>query len=110
MLEKIATLQIVLDALAPMQPGRIFTDIPRDSSIHAVNRIAGEYRDYDCDALVAVGGGSVPDTAKGVRLLIAQDCDDLLDLMGCECVPKASPDDGAPAHTEGCGRRSCIVS
>ena len=88
MLEKIGTLDLVLDALGDMTVGRIFTDIPRDSSIETVNRIAGEYRDFQCDALVALGGGSVLDTAKGVRLLIAQDADDLLDLMGCECIPR----------------------
>lgn len=88
MLEKLGTLKIVLDALGGMQVGRIFTDIPRDSSIETVNRIAREYRDFQCDALVAVGGGSVLDTAKGVRLLIAQDADDLLDLMGSECIPR----------------------
>ena len=27
------------------------------------------------------------DTAKGVRLLISQTCEDLLELMGCECLP-----------------------
>ena len=88
MLEKIGTLDLVLDALSDVTVGRIFTDIPRDSSIETVNRIAGEYRDFQCDALVALGGGSVLDTAKGVRLLIAQDADDLLDLMGCECIPR----------------------
>lgn len=88
MLEKIGTLRQVTDALANVQIGRVFTDIPRDSSIETVNRIAKEYRDFDCDALVALGGGSVLDTAKGVRLLISQDADDLLELMGCECVPK----------------------
>jgi alcohol dehydrogenase len=88
MLARIGTLQKVTDALADVQIGRIFTDIPRDSSIDVVNQIAREYRDFSCDALVALGGGSVLDTAKGVRLLIAQDADDLLDLMGCECIPK----------------------
>jgi len=91
MLEKIGTLKGVTDALSEMQIGRIFTDIPRDSSIETVNRIAKEYRDFGCDALVALGGGSVLDTAKGVRLLISQDVDDLLELMGCECVPKGKP-------------------
>lgn len=88
MLKKIGTLKLVTDALGDMQIGRIFTDIPRDSSVETVNRIAKEYRDFQCDALVAVGGGSVLDTAKGVRLLIAQDADNLLDLMGCECIPR----------------------
>ncbi len=87
-LEKIGTLGIVLDALHTVQPGRVFTDIPRDSSIDVVNRIAREYREFGCDGLIAVGGGSVLDTAKGVRLLISQDADDLLDLMGCECLPR----------------------
>lgn len=88
MLEKIGTLRLVTDALPDVKIGRIFTDIPRDSSTHVVNRIAKEYREFGCDALVAVGGGSVLDTAKGVRLLIGQEADDLLELMGCECIPK----------------------
>ncbi len=88
MLERIGTLKLVTEALGDVKAGRIFTDIPRDSSIETVNRIAREYRDFACDALVALGGGSVLDTAKGVRLLISQDADNLLDLMGCECIPK----------------------
>ena len=46
MLEKIGTLNLVTQALGDMKVGRIFTDIPRDSSVDTVNRIAGEYRDY----------------------------------------------------------------
>lgn len=87
-LEKIGTLSIVLEALSEMEIGRIFTDIPRDSSVEVVNQVAAQYRQYECDGLVALGGGSVLDTAKGVRLLISQEADDLLDLMGCECLPK----------------------
>ncbi len=88
MLEKLGTLRQVTEALGEMQIGRVFTDIPRDSGVEVVNRIAREYRDFDCDALVALGGGSVLDTAKGVRLLIAQGADDLLELQGCECIPR----------------------
>ncbi|MCD8153132.1 MAG: iron-containing alcohol dehydrogenase [Clostridiales bacterium] len=91
MLKKIGILDQVIRALENVQTGRIFTDIPQDSSIETVNRIAGEYRDFGCDGLVAVGGGSVLDTAKGVRLLISQDRDDLLELMGCECIPRGKP-------------------
>lgn len=87
-LEKLGTLKKLLQALGDTKIGRIYTDIPRDSSIEAVNRIAVEYRDYACDGLVALGGGSVLDTAKGVRLLISQDAEDLLELMGCECQPR----------------------
>ncbi len=91
MLARIGTLKLVTDALGEMKIGRIFTDIPRDSSVDTVNQIAKEYREFGCDALVAVGGGSVLDTAKGVRLLIGQEADDLLHLMGCECLPKGKP-------------------
>lgn len=88
MLKELGTLQIVLDALGECRPGRIFTDIPRDSSVAVVNQIAKEYLQFGCDGLVALGGGSVLDTAKGVRLMIAQGVEDLLELMGCECIPK----------------------
>lgn len=88
MLKEIGTLQVVLDALGDIQVGRIFTDIPRDSSVDVVNRIAAEYEDFGCDGLVALGGGSVLDTAKGVRLMVSQEVDDLLELMGCECITK----------------------
>ena len=89
-LEKIGTLSIVLNALGDLPVGRVFTEIPRDSSIDTVNRIAEEYRDYGCDSLLAVGGGSVLDTAKGVRLLISQKADDLKTLMGCESIPRGA--------------------
>lgn len=87
-LRELGTLQTVLDALGDTRAGRIFTDIPRDSSVEVVNRIAAEYRDFGCDSLVALGGGSVLDTAKGVRLTVSQEADDLLELMGCECIPR----------------------
>lgn len=62
----------------------VFTDIPVDSSLAVVNRIAGVYREHGCDSIVAVGGGSVIDTAKGVRLVLSQDKDDILALSGVE--------------------------
>ena len=61
-----------------------FTDIPVDSSLTVVNRIARLYRRSGCDAIVAVGGGSVIDTAKGVRLVLSQEKDDILSLSGVE--------------------------
>ena len=61
-----------------------FTDVPVDSSLSVVNKIARLYRESGCDALVAVGGGSVIDTAKGVRLVLSQEKDDILSLSGVE--------------------------
>ena len=61
-----------------------FCDIPVDSSLSVVNSIARLYRERGCDAIVAVGGGSVIDTAKGARLVLSQEKDDILSLSGVE--------------------------
>ncbi len=86
MLAGIGTLALVADAMKAegCEPAGIFTDIPVDSSLKVVNGIAALYRELGCDALVAVGGGSVIDTAKGVRLVLSQDTDDILAIGGYE--------------------------
>ena len=85
-LKKIGTLQIVTDALAAggIREGAVYTRIPADSSLQVVRNIVKEYKKQECDSLVAVGGGSVIDTAKGVRMVLTQNVDDLLDIWGCE--------------------------
>ncbi len=85
-LKKIGTLQIVTDALAAggIREGAVYTRIPADSSLQVVHNIVKEYKKQECDSLVAVGGGSVIDTAKGVRMVLSQNVDDLLDIWGCE--------------------------
>ena len=71
-----------------MPPLEVWTDVPPDSSVALVNRIAARYRQLGCDSVVAVGGGSVLDTAKGVCMVIAQGAQDLMALMGCEVLPR----------------------
>lgn len=85
-LAKIGTMQQVVDAMAAegCTPACSFTDIPVDSSLKVVNDIAALYRSSGCDSLVAVGGGSVIDTAKGVRLVLSQEADDILAIGGVE--------------------------
>lgn len=85
-LARIGTLNTVLHAMAEegVTPAHVFTDIPVDSSLKVVNDIAYLYRDHNCDSIVAVGGGSVIDTAKGVRLVLSQDTDDILSIGGVE--------------------------
>lgn len=85
-LAQIGTLRKVSDAMAAegCPPAHTFTEIPVDSSLAVVNQLAALYRQQDCDALVAVGGGSVIDTAKGVRLVLSQQTDDILSLSGVE--------------------------
>lgn len=47
-------------------------DIPPHSSLASVGRVAELARSHDADALVAIGGGSVVDTAKAAALLLAE--------------------------------------
>ncbi len=54
-----------------------FDDVPPDSSMDTVQRAAAMYRENQCDSIVAVGGGSVIDTSKGVNILVSEGGDDL---------------------------------
>ena len=85
-LAKIGTMQLVVDTMTAegCTPACTFTEIPVDSSLKVVNDIAALYRSSGCDALVAVGGGSVIDTAKGVRLVLSQEAEDILAIGGVD--------------------------
>ena len=91
-LEQVGTVKIVQAALRQggMAAAETFCRIPPDSSIQVVNQIAGLYRQAQCDSLIAVGGGSVIDTAKGVGMVLAQAGSDLLDSAGCEVLPRGA--------------------
>ncbi len=53
-------------------PGGDLLPHPPDSSIEVVNQVAALFRGKGCDSLIALGGGSVIDTAKGVGMVLAQ--------------------------------------
>ncbi|MDY4799726.1 MAG: iron-containing alcohol dehydrogenase, partial [Bullifex sp.] len=82
--------RILSDALTSggMKVAATYTDIPADSDIEVVNRISSVYRSVNADCIIALGGGSVIDTAKGVRMLISQGGNDILSFVGCEVLPK----------------------
>lgn len=86
MLEYLGILAIVEEGLrlGGMEAGAVFTDIPADSSMEVVRRAKQACELANCDCIVAVGGGSVIDTAKGMRLLLSQQAEDLSMIMGCE--------------------------
>ena len=69
-----------------MTIGAVFDDVPQDSSIRVVSRLAGIFRKNRCDCIVAVGGGSVIDTAKGVNILVTEGADDLLPFAGADML------------------------
>ncbi|MDD6023367.1 MAG: iron-containing alcohol dehydrogenase [Oscillospiraceae bacterium] len=85
-LVKVGAVETLKKAMVPSVPAAVFTQIPPDSSVAVVNEIAAYFRKMNCDSLIALGGGSVIDTAKGVRMVIGQNATDLEALMGCEVL------------------------
>ncbi len=68
--------------------GGVYDRVPPDSSHAVVNNVARAYREALCDSLVAVGGGSVIDTAKGANIVITEGADDLMRFVGAEVLRK----------------------
>ncbi len=62
----------------------IYDRVPSDSSIDVVNEVVNIYQKSGCDSLIAIGGGSVIDTAKGANILISHGGQDLRRLMGVD--------------------------
>jgi alcohol dehydrogenase len=89
-LEKLGILETVKKAMTGVKIGAIFTSVPPDSSVETVNSVAKCFAENKCDSIIAVGGGSVIDTAKGARLVIASKAENVKDLMGCECISSLS--------------------
>ena len=87
-LEKIGTLQTLIDSIIDkgINIADIFTDIPPDSSLELINVVAKRYNELKCDGIIALGGGSVIDTAKGTRMILSQEKENLMDLAGCELI------------------------
>ncbi|WP_027135765.1 iron-containing alcohol dehydrogenase [Geminicoccus roseus] len=70
-LEKVGLVDRVRDLLGPDVP--VFLDVPSNPTEAAVKAAALAYRMADCDGIVAVGGGSPIDLAKGVALMATHD-------------------------------------
>jgi alcohol dehydrogenase class IV len=89
-LEKIGLVKTVFDAFgeSDIVIGAMYDAIPPDSSIKIVNDVSEVYRKNNCDSIIAVGGGSVIDTAKGLSVVITENTDDLIKYMGAEVLSK----------------------
>jgi alcohol dehydrogenase class IV len=71
---KLGLLQRVLDGFADSGVAvvGVFDDVPPNSEVAVVERGATAARATGCDLLVALGGGSVMDTAKAMNMLLVE--------------------------------------
>lgn len=87
-LKKIGTVEKIIKVVQndEIKVGYTFTDVPQDSDLEVINKLFEIYNENNCDSIIAVGGGSVIDTAKGVRMLLSQNIKDINKLMGNEIL------------------------
>ena len=81
----------------------VFDDIPPDSSTDVVEQIARQFREHSCDSLIAVGGGSVMDTAKAANILVSEGGENLREYVGAGKLTRPLKPLVAIATTAGTG-------
>jgi alcohol dehydrogenase class IV len=86
-LEKIGLVEqvacVLRDAAAgnQLQLAGVYTDILPDAGSNSVNAATRYAREIGADAIVALGGGSAMDVAKGVKFALAHDLADICDVL-----------------------------
>lgn len=104
-------IDIVTDAIkGGVAIGSMADDVPPDSDLRVVNRLAKIYTEQGCDSLIAVGGGSVMDTAKGVNIVVSERTDDLMKYSGANVLKKALKPLIAIPTTAGTGSEVTLVA
>ena len=68
----------------------VFSEVMPNPKDHAVMAGVQTYRDYGCDVIVALGGGSVMDCAKGIGI-VAANSGHILDFEGVDRIPRPGP-------------------
>jgi len=90
--------------------GAVFDNVPQDSSKYTVKEAAEIYRKKICDSLIALGGGSVIDTSKGVNIILTENVDNLFELAGAERLKKDMKPFIVVPTTHGTGSESTLVA
>ncbi len=78
--------QGVLEMIGGRLKALVRTDVPKDSSFALVDEITTRVRQEGCDSILAIGGGSVLDTAKAVRVMLSGENKNLRQMLGSEWV------------------------
>lgn len=89
MLAELKVIDPVLEGLrnAGVAIKGVFTEVPANSELKAVKRCGDEAIKQDVDGIIAIGGGSVIDTAKGAAILLTHGGDLARDYSGAETLP-----------------------
>ncbi len=104
-------IEIVIHAIqGRVTIGAIADDVPPDSDLRVVNRLAHVYREKGCDSLIAVGGGSVMDTAKGINIVVSEKADDLMKFSGGNVLKRPLKPLIAIPTTAGTGSEVTLVA
>lgn len=98
-----------LDA-ADQKIAGIFDDVPPDSSTAVVTSAAQYYRDQKADSIIAIGGGSVIDTAKAVNILVSEGGDDVKKYSGSGILKRRLKPFFVIPTTAGTGSEATLVS
>lgn len=110
--EQAGLLKIVEDGFKDSQAavGAVYDQVPPDSSNQVVNEVVRIYRENECDSIIAVGGGSVIDTAKGVNIVVTEGSDDLMKFIGAEMLKKPMKPFIVVPTTAGTGSEVTLVA
>ncbi|MGL1892618.1 MAG: iron-containing alcohol dehydrogenase [Spirochaetaceae bacterium] len=86
-IESVGLLDLIKDELKKKDI-TVFKDIPPDSDTDTVNKISHIFNEENRDGIIALGGGSVLDTAKGVYLNVSLGTENLSKYSGSGIIPK----------------------
>jgi alcohol dehydrogenase class IV len=78
-----------------LEAAAVFDAVPQDSDTEVVERVAEHARSEGADAFVAIGGGSVMDTAKAANVLFTHG-GRVRDWEGLFALPREQDGQGAP--------------
>jgi len=105
-------LKVMIDACSDsgVRFSSVFDDVPSDSSKDTVNTAAKIFHETGSDSLVAIGGGSVIDTAKGINIVVTEGGTDLSDFAGADRLVKRMKPFIAVPTTSGTGSEVTVAA
>ena len=87
-----------------------FLDVPQDSGVTTVNSCAKQAKKSGAEGLIAIGGGSVIDTAKAANILITEGGDLVEDHSGAQTLTRPLKPLVVVPTTAGTGSEATMVA